>query len=41
MYDYWYNYVKHKYGLKAKLCFMDMDSFIVHVELEDIYANLA
>ena len=31
MYDYWYEYVKPKYVEKAKLCYMDVESFIVHV----------
>ena len=29
MYRFWYDYVKPKYGGKAKLCYMDTDSFIV------------
>ena len=31
MYKVWYDYVKLKYGKNAKLCYMDTDSFIVHV----------
>ena len=38
MYEYWYDYIKPKCGDKAKLCYTDMDSFIVHVISEDIYA---
>ena len=37
MYEYWY--VKPRYEKKAKLGSIDMDSFIVHVKLEDIYAD--
>ena len=29
MYELWYDYVKPKYDEKAKLCYMDTDSFIV------------
>ena len=29
MYEFWYDYVKPKYGGKAKFCYMDIDSFIV------------
>ena len=29
MYDFWYGQVKPNYGEKAKLCYMDTDSFTV------------
>ena len=29
MYEFWYDYVKPKYGKKAKLCYMNKYSFIV------------
>ena len=32
MYELWYNYVKPKYGEKAKFCYMDTDSFIVSIK---------
>ena len=32
MYEFWYDYVKPKYGEKAKFCYMDIDSFIVYVK---------
>ena len=32
MYDFWYDYVKPKYGEKAKLCYMGTDSFIVYIK---------
>ena len=37
MYEFWYDYIKPKFNGKAKLCYMDTDSFIVHVKTEDIY----
>ena len=37
MYEFWYDYIKLKYGENAKLRYMDTDSFIVHVETDDIY----
>ena len=32
MYEFFYGYVKSKYGEKAKLCYMDTDSFIVYIK---------
>ena len=32
IYNFWYDYVKPKYGEKAKLSFMDMDSLIVYIK---------
>ena len=41
MYELWYDYVKPKYDGNAELCFMDSDSFIVHIKTDDIYKNIA
>ena len=41
MYEFWYDYIKLKYGENAKLCYMDTDSFIVHVKTNDIYKDIA
>ena len=32
MYDYWYDDMKPKFGDKVKLCYMDTDSFIMHLK---------
>ena len=37
MYEFWYHYVKPKHGENAKLCYVDMDSFIVYVKTDHIY----
>ena len=34
-------FVKPKYGERAKCSYMDTDSFIVHVKINDIYKDIA
>ena len=41
MYEFWYHYVKPKYGGNAKICYMDTDSFIFDVKTDDIYKDTA
>ena len=41
MYEFWYDYMKPKYGDKVKLCYMDTDSFIMHIKTEDFYKDFA
>ena len=41
MYEFWYDYIKPKHNEKAKLCYMDNDSFIIHIETEDFYKDIA
>ena len=41
MYEFWHDYVKPKYGEKEKLCYMDTDSFIVHIKADVIYKDIA
>ena len=40
MYEFWHDYVKHKYGEKAKLCYMDTGSFLVYIKTDDIYEGI-
>ena len=40
MYEFWYDYIKPKYQDRAKLCYMDTDSFIIHVKTEDFYKDI-
>ena len=41
MYEFWYDYLKPKDGDNVKLCYMDTDSFIVHIKTEDFYKDIA
>ena len=41
MYEFWYNYVKRKYGEKAKLCYMDAETFIVYIKSYHTYKDIA
>ena len=41
MYEFWYHYMKPKYGNNVKLCYMDTDSFIMSIKTEDFYKDIA
>ena len=41
MFEFWYDYIKSKYGDDARLCYMDTDSFIMHIKTEDFYKDIA
>ena len=41
MNEFWNDYVKPKFGKKAKLYYMDTDSFIVYIKTDDIYRDIA
>ena len=36
MYEFWFDYVKPKYGEKAKLCYIDTGSFVVYMKTDGI-----
>ena len=40
MYDFWHDYVKPKYNGKAKLCYMDTDSFVINISIEDFFEDI-
>ena len=37
MYGFWYIYIKQEYGDRAKLCYTDTDSFVIHDVNQDIF----
>ena len=39
MYDFHYNYIKKKYGHKAKVCFTDTQKLIFEIETNDVYKD--
>ena len=41
MYNVWYDYFKPKYGDRAKLCYMDTASFIIHIITEDFFEDIS
>ena len=41
MYEFWYDYMKPKYGNKVKLCYMDTGSFIMNIKTNDFYKDIA
>ena len=41
MYEFWYDYIKPKYGDRAQLLYTDNDSFVIHIITEDFYKDIA
>lgn len=40
MYEYYYNFLKLKYGENVCLAYTDTDSFVLHVKTDDFYADM-
>ena len=40
MYEFWYDYMKPKYGDNVKLCYVDTGSFIKHIKTEDFHKDI-
>ena len=40
MCEFWYDYIKAKYQDRAKLCYMDTDSFVIYIKTEDFIKTL-
>ena len=41
MYEFYYDYMRPNYGSKVNLCYMDIDSFVYEIEMEDFYRYIA
>ena len=40
LYEFWYDYIKPKYQDKVKLCYMDIDSFVIHIKTQEFYKDI-
>ena len=40
-YEFWYDYIKPKYGDRAKLCYADTDSFFIYIITKDFFKDIA
>ena len=40
-YELWYDYIKPKYQGRAKLCYMDTGSCLLHIKAENFYEDIA
>ena len=41
MYEFWYDYIKPMYSDKAKLCYTDTDSLVIHIKTDDFCKDIA
>ena len=41
IYEFWHDYMKPKYADNVKLCYLDTDSFIMHIKTEDFFEDIA
>ena len=39
-YEFWYDYLKPKYGEKVKFWYMDTYSYIVYIKADDVYKDI-
>ena len=40
MYEFWYDYMKRKYGDMVKLCYTDTDSLVMTIKTKDFYKDI-
>ena len=41
MYEFLYDYMKPKYNDNVRLCYMDADSFVMHIKTNDFYKDVS
>ena len=41
IHEFWYDYIKPKYRERAKLCYTDTDSFVIHIKTEDFFEDIS
>ena len=41
MYEFWYYNIKPKYKDRGKLCYIDTDSFVIHIKTKYFYKDIA
>ena len=41
MYEFWYDYIRQKYGDRAKRCHTDTDSFIIYIKTVDFFEDIS
>ena len=41
IFEFWCEYIKPKYQCKAKLCYMDTNSFTIYIKTEVVYEGIA
>ena len=41
LYEFWYDYIKPKYGDRAILFYTDTDSFVIYIITEDIFEDIS
>ena len=39
-YELWYDYIKPKYQGRAKLCYIDINSLVIHNITQDFYGKI-
>ena len=41
MYEFWYDHIKPKFNDKAKLCYMDTNSFVINIFTDDFFEDIS